>query len=262
MGDFDEGVASTRLQSWAQFHEFVTDGEFNKPHWIFRGQRSAAWLLESTLTRELKKRGGNTEAETIVNKHREQFRYAIRGRRGPYPADIEESNLLWALGQHHGLATPLLDWTTSPYVALFFVYAENRPETENEDRMVFALNPSLFKYFSEKEGRDHIIEVVNPLSDENPRLLNQAGVFTTLPYTQDLETWIREHFRKKCELVLARVALPNADRAECLRALNRMNINYATLFPDLTGASRHCNLAVEIPNYATTEFDMGHAAVS
>ena len=43
--------------------------------------------------------------------------------------------------------------------------------------------------------------------------------------------------------------LPNDDREEALSGLNRMNINYSTLFPDLYGASRHCNLTLQLPDY-------------
>ena len=39
------------------------------------------------------------------------------------------------------------------------------------------------------------------------------------------------------------------DRSSFLRFLNRMNINYLSLFPDLEGAAKYCNMQLEIDNY-------------
>jgi len=41
----------------------------------------------------------------------------------------------------------------------------------------------------------------------------------------------------------------HSDRNDFLRFLNRMNINYLSLFPDLDGAAKHCNMRLEIDNY-------------
>jgi hypothetical protein len=43
--------------------------------------------------------------------------------------------------------------------------------------------------------------------------------------------------------------LPEAGRVDCLRRLNRMNINHLSLFPDLLGSAEHCNRSLRIPNY-------------
>ena len=49
--------------------------------------------------------------------------------------------------------------------------------------------------------------------------------------------------------ILIRITIPNKDRIDCLRSLNRMNINHLTLFPDLYGASRFCNHHAATKNY-------------
>lgn len=251
--------------------------------YIWRGQRDAAWQLLPTLYRLLKAEGLDRYAATLARDAQlKEFKLAARGRRGQNPPALATEDEWWALGQHHGLATPLLDWTTSPFVAAFFAFSETSAPTGGQ-RAVFALHaPSLERWATQKadeekarrrqrqrdikEGRVQLgllehaglrlpdplpeLRLITPLMDENARLVSQGGQFTFLDSLVPLEEWIATHHPEDDEAhVLAKILLPDSLRDECLASLNRMNINYSSLFPDLTGASLHCNLARSVKSY-------------
>jgi hypothetical protein len=135
------GVSETALDSWEEFLPFVA--RFRDNTRVYRGQADARWKIESTLDR-LEARFPTTPNTTgsIPNSfqrppvrrrvHLEAFKEVVRGKRGSNPGDLSE-NEWWALAQHHGLATPLLDWTYSPFVALFFAFEEAR-YIDSQDR--------------------------------------------------------------------------------------------------------------------------------
>ncbi|APO47572.1 hypothetical protein BS614_28375 [Paenibacillus xylanexedens] len=66
------------------------------------------WKLESTLSRVVNPLPATTNLDEILDKHLNNFKSFSRGRRGSNPPlDIVDDEW-WALGQRHGLATPLL----------------------------------------------------------------------------------------------------------------------------------------------------------
>lgn len=255
-----DGTSTFRLRSWAHFFDFLEAKIFNfastpKHSYIWRGQRRSDWSLSTTLDRQLEALKMSTLPlhilEDVSAKHLERFKYAARGRRGPAPATLSE-NEWWALGQHFGLATPLLDWTRAPFAALYFAFEETSSEPD-VTRAIYALDEHavLTKAFeietgpSIERGRLPIVEIVDPMSDENQRLVSQGGCFTRAPIGTSIEQWISQAFEGASDPILIRIELPNAERLNCLQALNRMNINHLSLFPDLSGASRSTNLKLE-----------------
>jgi len=280
--DIVDGVGEIRLFSWKYFTDYVYQQMLDYETYIWRGQRCDKWRLTSVLDRTINKsRIAKTKRYDFAAAHLEQFKYATRGRRGENPPQILTENDWWALGQHHGLATPLLDWTMSPFVAAYFAFI-GLGERRTKHRAVFALHKprielKVKKIKNEKElqnkekleahknGTKKIknylrlimhrqpvkpeIEFIRPMSDENQRLVNQGGLFTRSPIGEDLESWVQRNYKGYDRYVLMKLLIPNKDREMCLRMLNRMNINHLTLFPDLFGASKFCNTYAEIDKY-------------
>ncbi|MGJ4987067.1 MULTISPECIES: FRG domain-containing protein [unclassified Bradyrhizobium] len=238
-------VPACRVESWEKFIEAMRSPDHNraKAEIIYRGQRGHNWHLSSTLARLFD--GGSVppqhEASLLG-----QFRLAMRGR-GLDVSGLDEQEI-WAFGQHHGLRTPLIDWTKSPYVALFFAFDEPDLEgVDNPSRAVFCLNMTAIR------ADESLSEIIfEPTHHENARLVNQAGLFTITPSGRDnlVSAILNELIENEVidpsdpmdvSRFIAKIHIPNEHRVECLNTLRKMNIHHANLFPDPGGASKYCN---------------------
>ncbi len=129
-----------KFKSWKDFSAFIYEEMLEYDQYIWRGQRCDNWGLESTLNRLIKNaKIAKTKQYNFRQSHLEQFQLAVRGRRGFNPRVINEENEWWALGQHHGLSTPLLDWTSSPFVAAYFAFI-NQSDKQTHNRAIYALH--------------------------------------------------------------------------------------------------------------------------
>lgn len=247
-----EGCARFRvnIRSFEEFVRFVNteirkDGDF-----IYRGHLSSNWELMPSLFRDLQI-DEDEKAQALLKEQLEQFKLAARGRCN-LDAN-EEEDLWWALGQHLGLRTPLLDWTRSPYIALFFAFADvDEYKDWTEDRVVIMLDKGAIEKRKQagvwdSDDRQHVMCFFEPFSHENPRLVCQSGLFSVTPTLWSVELMAESEFEDEPDRrVLTRLFIPDKIRAEVLYGLDQMNINYLSLFPDLDGAAKHCNLKHDI----------------
>ncbi|SHH15857.1 FRG domain-containing protein [Desulfosporosinus lacus] len=260
--DVVNGCVTYNMKSWEDFSNFINKHfvTYSKQY-IWRGQEKSDWLLESSLDRLLKK-FNRTDRPLLRVKHLDNFRYSIRGR-----CEFSSSKLLedecWALGQHYGLATPLLDWTNSPFFAAFFavnnvplIYPNTIDNGFNEKSFaIFALHKYSTLEKNEKMdlSEEMSLKVIDSLFDGNPRLVSQGGLFTKIPVSSDVEAWVEEKFSGFEDYeILIKFIIPYKDiknTRKILSLLNRMNVNHLSLFPDLQGSSYHCNTMLAVPSY-------------
>jgi FRG domain len=256
-----------QTSSWEQLLGLI---RAYKPAWAFRGACSAAWELKTSLER----------LEAVPVYHAERYLLSAFQRRIHHyvddPPDLEDDLEWLALMQHHGAPTRLQDWTKSPYVALFFALEQAGDSTNDHalwaidldwcKQQAFAKVPAplpdptpldpnesmgkrgVFKtVFLRQQGQS--ITMVAPLQPfrMNQRLVIQQGLFLVpgnpeVSFEQNLLAYEATQFQEHVHKII----VPRSKRHEILGALNKMNINRATLFPGIDGFAQSLGTNVQI----------------
>lgn len=250
VGERRHGFKYIWIDSWNDFFKMVEVKLLDKPYLVFRGQFDSDWLLESTYTRLLKR-----NPKIILEKHLDNFKYFSRGRYNNHTALTDDEFL--SLGQHYGMATPFLDFTESPFVSLFFAFEMSENSHNPDFRVVYILNKERLEQeirrvakLANKTENLPSLEIIRSYSNFNSRIVNQSGLFLRVPIELDVEQWLIKNVQFDYERsIMVKILIPNRDRENCLKFLNKMNINHLTLFPDIQGASLYSNMKCEIENY-------------
>ena len=212
------------------FFELYPGGRFRRGEYLFRGAGDADWKLSTTFDRQF----AGVPLEPRMRLWDELISEWQRGcvDAGLPPAVTDDDRALWALGQHHGLPTRMLDWSMSPYVAAFFAFRSHvlrslLPVGGHDQVAVWVL------HLDEPVWTGSGVEIVAAPVLANNRLRNQGGRFTLCrAAVASLEEYVE---RLALGTALTRCLIPTSEAAVALGDLDAMGITDHELFPDLTG---------------------------
>lgn len=229
----------------------------NKAEWMFRGQMRADWQLEPSISRLFKGQGLSVQKLASIEKdlrlafYREAHRFV-----DPQCFTIPFDNVWqwWAIMRHYGSPTRTLDWSHSPYVALYFA-VEGDWSTNGTVWCVKGKSiGSCFKKSDERaykethknrsatrgnpfcEPNDHSFLYLYDMSFQIDRIAAQQGRFTVS--TDGLS----DHGKLLATSLpgedILKIVIPAESKPQMLRELHLMNIAAKALFPGIDGLGR------------------------
>ncbi len=256
---YKEGIFELQLNSWDEFCD--VEKKFNDyPDYIWRGQKED-WQLKSSFDRNsfTKKFSYLFGRQKVVDKLLEKFKKKLLDL--PRATISNDDDGIWAIGQHYGLPTPLLDWTTNPYIAAYFAFYERK--TNEKYRIVYALSKSVKQLKAikkdlkkQKLSSEPFLEFLDlietPDKIQNIRLEKQEGRFTKSLNGIDIESNVKKYAKKRPaivsnkEILLMKTFIPDILREEFLKYQKFKDITYGKLFPDYAGAVDICKIDLGI----------------
>lgn len=251
------------FNTWGEFEEQVCRPlakNSNGKIW-FRGHADVNWELESTLHRkcksyDLKKYLSEigkfyTKAKSFANLPWELDHYNFDLKQWDDFTDVSEPGVIrivkpiieyMAYLRHHGYPSPLLDWTSSPYVAAFFAYSEDVKNVNEVAIFRYQEMPEGKKFVDYDEG--YIVETVDyPIETHKRHFLQQSHYAVALQNVDGYDQFVSFEdvsYRSNkdgedcgnSQDVIVKYVLPKSERKKVLRSLDLMNISYLSLFDD------------------------------
>lgn len=248
------------ITDWKIWEEFINDRmkiyhRYDGRMLLFRGQTDFSWNLRPSLTRIV---DDSDESLSKIEGYEKQAEMNFRSQAHLLGDDIDfypeyHQGQLWIEMQHYSCPTRLLDWTTSPYVALYFAVNS----MFDIDGAVFVFGFDDYQKNLSAKGYDisnlkadellnfNEIDAVNAIFPvkKNHRVVRQQGCFTVSknPRKPHDEIIREAGTNPNSEAGLLKLIISKDLKIEILARLKSMNIRNESLFPGLDGLGRSIN---------------------
>ena len=254
------------IDSWEHFASIAAQLSRKGPNGptTFRGQSDSSWALEPSLLRLLREMQIEDIDKALELEHMafSEFRKHAHLHSDTCARHSPDDLLFWwEMMQHYSAPTRLLDWTHSPYVALYFAVSEN----SHEDGALYTMdaahllwiqstrrgepgfeNKEAFKHLRASLQREDYEVSMGTISCPVPadRMIAQKGEFTfstelleAHDVTADAIVYKGVH-GSEGHTIFKKYIIPACLKIEFQARLRDMNISANSLFPGLDGLGR------------------------
>jgi hypothetical protein len=274
-------MVAIEIKDWNHFSsiaEELSDRGPDGPN-IFRGQDNAEWPLRPSLTRLLLDQNVDlTNGLEIEKKALREFQKQAH-LAAEFCRDLRRDDVLtwWEIMQHYGAPTRLLDWTTSPYIALYYA-VENIGNTK-VDGALFRFDVGHLNFVTRVRGKDGgpekfgLQQIEKSLTGKeyepyldvigNPRptdrMVAQQSSFSVCTELLEDHDKIADSIvfngvhGSEAQSIFTKYIIKGSLKPRFLANLEMMNIKASALFPGIDGLGRSVNEMVKITAWRRTK---------
>lgn len=238
-------------RDWYDFSKIVN----NRPmkYFAYRGHGSKNWNLHCSIKRaydalKIPLKFHTKKEKEILNVFRSRA-HLFLNHLPPHNQDLEWFSIM----QHYGAPTRLLDFTYSPYIAMYFafediaerkyqpcIYSLNVSELHQTNQHLFGNNYQEM-FYKEKP----MVFLFHP-DYQHERLAHQQGLFAVFGSIENSLDELLETYENE-SLTVEKFIFTSSFIKQGIENLHLMNINKEILFPGIEGLCQSLKLQLSFP---------------